>query len=138
MPAVSCSPFGCPIYHETTAAWKRAAGLIHREPERNGFDLTARRQAGNGYAIAEPENLADIPICKERRAAGLLLPWFQRQGIGTEVLLAVLQRADADGLPVRLEYLKGNPVGSLYKRHGFAVVAENGSHYFLVRPPRKI
>ena len=66
-----------------------------------------------------------------------LLPRFQRQGIGTEVLHTVLQQADTEGLPVRLEYLKGNPAGSLYKRHGFAIVAENESHYFLVRSSRK-
>ncbi len=64
-----------------------------------------------------------------------LLPAFQRQGIGTEVLRAVLRQADADGFTVKLEYLKGNPVGALYKRHGFAVVAENDHHYFLVRVP---
>ncbi len=66
-----------------------------------------------------------------------LLPRFQNQGVGTTVLQSVLQQADAHGLPVKLEYLKWNPVGSLYKRHGFAVVAENDHHYFLVRTPRK-
>ena len=66
-----------------------------------------------------------------------LLPRFQRQGIGTEVLQTVTRQADEDRLPVKLEYLKGNPVGSLYERHGFAVVTENGSHYFLVRAPRE-
>ena len=66
-----------------------------------------------------------------------LLPRFQRQGVGTGVLRAVLRQADTEDLPVRLEYLKGNPVGSLYKRHGFIVVAENDHHYFLVRQPRR-
>ena len=64
-----------------------------------------------------------------------LLPPFQNQGIGTEVLRNVLRQADAEKLTVRLEYLKDNPVGSLYKRHGFIVVSENDHHYFLVRPP---
>lgn len=44
-----------------------AVGLIRRELEDSGFYLTARRQAGNGYAIAEPEDLADILLRKERR-----------------------------------------------------------------------
>ena len=66
-----------------------------------------------------------------------LLPRFQRRGIGTTLLRTTIQQADAEGLPIRLEYLKGNPVGSLYKRHGFAVVAESASHYFLVRVPRR-
>lgn len=66
-----------------------------------------------------------------------LLAAFQRQGIGTQVLQSVLQEADAKGLPAKLEYLKWNPVGSLYKRHGFEVVEENEIHYFLVRQPRE-
>ena len=66
-----------------------------------------------------------------------VLSRFQNQGIGTAVLQAVARGADADGLPIRLEYLKNNPVGSLYKRHGFVLVTENDSHYFLVRNPGK-
>ena len=65
-----------------------------------------------------------------------LLPRFQNHGIGSEVLQMVLQQANSKGLTVKLEYLKWNPVGSLYKRHGFLVVAENDSHYFLVRAPQ--
>lgn len=64
-----------------------------------------------------------------------LLPAHQGQGIGTKVLQSVLKHADAQALPVKLEYLKWNPVGSLYKRHGFVVVDENEIHYFLVRHP---
>ena len=62
-----------------------------------------------------------------------LLPSFQRQGIGTEVLRSVLRWADEENVAVKLEYLRWNPVGSLYQRHGFVVVSENDSHYFLVR-----
>ncbi len=65
-----------------------------------------------------------------------LLPRFQRRGIGTGVLQTVIRQADTDGFPIKLEYLNVNPVGSFYKRHGFVVVAENDSHYFLVHTPR--
>jgi len=64
-----------------------------------------------------------------------LLPQFQRQGIGSSLLRSVLDRADSLSLPVRLEYLKWNPVGSLYRRHAFNVVAENEIHFFLERKP---
>lgn len=67
-----------------------------------------------------------------------LLPAFQNRGIGSEVLRMVLRQADAEGLTVKLQYLKWNPVGSLYKRYGFAMVAENDSHYFLARAPREL
>jgi GNAT superfamily N-acetyltransferase len=62
-----------------------------------------------------------------------LLPAFQRHGIGSTVLASVLACADAEDLPVELEYLKWNPVGSLYQRFGFVNVGENEIHYFLVR-----
>lgn len=62
-----------------------------------------------------------------------LLPAFQRHGIGSTVLASVLACADAEDLPVELEYLKWNPVGSLYQRFGFVIVGENEIHYFLVR-----
>ena len=65
-----------------------------------------------------------------------LLPRFQKQGIGSEVLKNILQQADAARLPVKLQHLKWNPVGSLYRRHGFVVVDENDTHYLLVRVPQ--
>ena len=65
-----------------------------------------------------------------------LLPRFQKQGIGSEVLKIILRQADAAHLPVKLQHLKWNPVGSLYRRHGFVVVDENDTHYLLVRAPQ--
>lgn len=67
-----------------------------------------------------------------------LLPAFQRQGIGTQVLLSALASADAQAIPVRLEHLKWNPVGTLYRRHGFEIVSETDSHYYLERPPQNL
>jgi GNAT superfamily N-acetyltransferase len=63
-----------------------------------------------------------------------LLPDFQRQGIGSLILRHCLQLADAQCLPVRLEYLKWNPVGSLYGRHGFVVTGETEIHWLMERP----
>jgi len=65
-----------------------------------------------------------------------LLSTFRRKGIGTRILSQFLERCDQSKRSVRLEYLKWNPVGSLYKRHGFEVTAENDIHYFMVRKPR--
>jgi GNAT superfamily N-acetyltransferase len=65
-----------------------------------------------------------------------LLPAHQRRGIGSELLRRVLGRADAGGQIVRLQFLKVNPVRSLYERHGFRVVGESGTHYHAERAPR--
>ncbi|MEC5384797.1 GNAT family N-acetyltransferase [Uliginosibacterium sp. H3] len=64
-----------------------------------------------------------------------LLPAWQGRGIGSDLLRATLRRADELALPVRLEYLQWNPVGSLYLRHGFKQVSESATHFFLVREP---
>jgi ribosomal protein S18 acetylase RimI-like enzyme len=65
-----------------------------------------------------------------------LLNSFQRKGLGSRVLSDFLEDCDRSKRVVQLEYLKWNPVGSLYKRHGFEVVSENEIHYFMVREPR--
>lgn len=63
-----------------------------------------------------------------------LLPSEQRGGLGTRILTHCLDAADTLRLPVRLEYLKWNPVGSLYKRHGFVVTGETEIHWLMERP----
>jgi GNAT superfamily N-acetyltransferase len=64
-----------------------------------------------------------------------LFPDYQGKGLGTRVLRHCLSLADEQGVPVRLEYLKWNPVGTLYRRHGFAVIGETGIHWFMERAP---
>jgi len=64
-----------------------------------------------------------------------ILQNYRGQGLGTRVLAQVLQLADDHKLETRLEYLKWNPVASLYARHGFSIVGENEIHYFLARSP---
>jgi GNAT superfamily N-acetyltransferase len=63
-----------------------------------------------------------------------LLPAYQNQGIGSQLLRKVIAQSELAALPIALEYLKWNPVGSLYKRYGFVVTHENDKHYFMQRP----
>ncbi|WP_343712705.1 GNAT family N-acetyltransferase [Inquilinus sp.] len=63
-----------------------------------------------------------------------LLPAFQRRGIGSAVLAHCLAVAHEMGLAVRLEHLLWNPVGSLYRRHGFAPTGCSETHQFMERP----
>lgn len=64
-----------------------------------------------------------------------ILASYRGRGTGTAVVQSVLATADARRLETRLEFLKWNPVGALYRRHGFNVVSENEIHYFAVRQP---
>jgi len=63
-----------------------------------------------------------------------LFPDYQRLGLGSRILRHCTQLTDAASLPVRLEYLKWNPVGTLYRRHGFVVIGETESHWLMERP----
>jgi GNAT superfamily N-acetyltransferase len=62
-----------------------------------------------------------------------LFPEHQRRGIGSSILGHCLALADATAVPVRLEYLKWNPVGALYRRHGFTVIGETEIHWLMER-----
>lgn len=65
-----------------------------------------------------------------------LLDGFRGRGLGTRILVHLLGLADAAALSVRLEYLKWNPVGALYRRHGFVDERDTEFHHHLLRPPR--
>jgi GNAT superfamily N-acetyltransferase len=60
---------------------------------------------------------------------------YQGAGLGTLIPRYALRLADEKNLPVRLQYLKWNPVGNLYLRNGFVRTRETDVHIFLERPP---
>lgn len=67
-----------------------------------------------------------------------ILPEYQRQGIGTYLINAVLDRAFRSGLPVMLHVLKVNPAKKLYERIGFVEVEETETHFLMKAiPPAK-
>jgi GNAT superfamily N-acetyltransferase len=67
-----------------------------------------------------------------------VFPVYQGRGTGSAILAHCLTVADGLGLPVRLEYLHWNPVGSLYVRHGFREIGRSDIHCFMERPMAKI
>jgi GNAT superfamily N-acetyltransferase len=64
-----------------------------------------------------------------------ILPEYQNQGIGSHLLKQILDQADQAGRITKLDYLKINPVESLYKRSGFQIVGANETQYFMERKP---
>ncbi|MFF3560899.1 GNAT family N-acetyltransferase [Streptomyces sp. NPDC002574] len=64
-----------------------------------------------------------------------LAPHLQGGGIGTAVLRALLEQCDRDGIPVRLNVLRGSPARRLYERHGFTLETEDPVDAFMVREP---
>jgi len=64
-----------------------------------------------------------------------LAPQYQGRGLGSAVLGAVLDRADAQGVSVRLDVLQGSAARRLYERHGFVVEAQDPIDVRMVRSP---
>jgi GNAT superfamily N-acetyltransferase len=60
------------------------------------------------------------------------------RGLGAAILKVLLAEADALGLPVRLEVLRGSPAGRFYERHGFVKLGEDDveAEYERVIPSR--
>jgi len=50
---------------------------------------------------------------------------YQNGGLGTTILKVLLAEADALGLPVELDVLRGSPADRFYERHGFVKQSED-------------
>lgn len=85
------------------------------------------------------EKIGTVSIIEEPDALRVgefyLLCNWRGKGLGTKILQDILKRCDTEMRLCRLEYLKWNPVGSLYKRHDFEIISENDTHYFMLRQP---
>ncbi|MFJ8858380.1 GNAT family N-acetyltransferase [Streptomyces sp. NPDC102451] len=62
-----------------------------------------------------------------------LAPELQGGGIGSAVLAELLARTDAEGVPVRLDVLRGSAARRLYERHGFVLEREDAVDVYMVR-----
>lgn len=60
-----------------------------------------------------------------------LLPAYQGQGLGSQILGDLLSEARQRRSPVRLRVLRGNPARDLYGRLGFRVIDKTDTHYVM-------
>ena len=66
-------------------------------------------------------------------------PPYQNRGIGTKLLMKVMNEAAQSDLPLRLRVLIENRAKALYERHGFRDIGMFGNtHYWMehTRPPQ--
>lgn len=121
-----------------------AMGLHIRQ--RWGWDEQFQRNVHQERLRAKPFSLIALngkavgTVSLERHSNHLqfgefyILSEFRGRGLGSRVLGHCLSLADEMHLPVHLEYLLWNPVGSLYRRHGFTQTSITATHYILERP----
>jgi ribosomal protein S18 acetylase RimI-like enzyme len=60
-----------------------------------------------------------------------ILKEFQNQGIGTSIILALIEEARQSFKPVRLRVLSSSPARILYERLGFVVIQTTPERYFM-------
>jgi ribosomal protein S18 acetylase RimI-like enzyme len=63
-----------------------------------------------------------------------LAPPFRGRGIGTKLLQALIEEADASGSKLSIHVEHNNPARSLYDRLGFRPVGEHGIYVLMERP----
>lgn len=89
--------------------------------------------ADHHLILVEGEPAGRLLVFRERDANRLvdiaLLSRFRNQGIGTQLLQDLMGKSSQEGLPVRLQVLKTNPVRNLYRRLGFTETGEDGMYY---------
>jgi ribosomal protein S18 acetylase RimI-like enzyme len=64
-----------------------------------------------------------------------LLHGHRGQGIGGQLLRALIEQSDKERLPVRLQVLKTNPARRLYERLGFRQTGEDAVYFQMERLP---
>ena len=64
-----------------------------------------------------------------------LLPVHRQQGIGTQLIVALLREAQARKLPVRLHVVVSNPAKLLYERLGFTIVSSDSVYCEMICAP---
>ena len=91
-------------------------------------------------AEAEDETILDLPqteyaqqITDIARFMLYLLEEYRGQGIGTELLRAMMDALEREGVrQVSLSVQKGNPAVRLYRRVGFRIIRETEEEYIMV------
>jgi ribosomal protein S18 acetylase RimI-like enzyme len=63
-----------------------------------------------------------------------ILPEYQSKGIGSFIILNIIQQAQQKQHPVTLQVLKVNPARRFYERLGFVVEGEDDAHFKMRRP----
>jgi GNAT superfamily N-acetyltransferase len=106
---------------------QRSHYLSHYPDASHDVVLVEGRPAGRLYVDRSPTELRIVDIA--------LLPPFRGRGIGSQLLVRLLDEGDRYGVPVRIHVEKHNPALRLYQRLGFRPLADRGVHWLLERAP---
>lgn len=103
-------------YVELTHTWDTKLFGKHFDPNKVSILQVEGRDIGmlNVEYTVDFIYLGDIQI----------IPEYQRKGIGTKILLSLIEEARKKCCPIQLKVLNGNPARKLCERHGFKLFEE--------------
>ena len=116
----------CAAYSPWLAAEQRARFDALYRPEETSIVMRDGAPVGG---LAAREGAAEIALLQF-----FLAPEHRRRGLGSTILLTLLEAWDRSGRPVTLGVLKNNPARSLYERLGFEAGGESGIKLVMRRP----
>jgi ribosomal protein S18 acetylase RimI-like enzyme len=108
-------------------AWQSQYFLDHFDPLSSQIIVAESKDIG---VVSTVRRATDIFLSNIE-----LLPAYQRQGIGAQLIRALIADACEKGLPIKLQVLKVNPAQKLYARLGFSVIGETVTHYMMSIDP---
>jgi ribosomal protein S18 acetylase RimI-like enzyme len=83
--------------------------------------------AGRLYVARWPDEIRIVDIT--------LLPAFRGRGLGSALLRALIEEADAAAKPLTIHVEQANPARALYERLGFRPAGEHGVYVLMRRAP---
>lgn len=102
--------------------------IVAERLTRTAPDIISIHGKDAGYLLVRDEEDA------VKLLAIVLLPRYQRRGVGTRIVRGVIDRANEQRKPVELGVLRPNPAKRLYERLGFEVVEEQPERFNMRRP----
>lgn len=116
------------LYLDSTRPLLRALGSWDRAVVTRRF-ANAYSQYPSKVIRVEDRDIGWLQVSRNDEKLHLhqvhLLRRYRNRGIGTQLVRAVMRLAQAQGLPLTLNVIRGNPATRLYLRLGFRVVGED-------------
>jgi ribosomal protein S18 acetylase RimI-like enzyme len=108
-------------------AQKRSYDLVYSDSTQSVIETAQGEPAGRLILSDSNEEtvLTDIAI----------LPEWRNRGIGSAVIIDLLEKAGQENRTVRLQVQKGNPAARLYERLGFVASGETATHVWMKWTP---
>ena len=118
------------IYVEKIYGWNKAYHQNYFKKSFNPHDMKIIQFGGVDVGMCYVVEQDDCHYIKRIE----VLPEYQNGGIGTAALRQILKRAEQQNKSIKLRVFKINPAQRLYERHGFQIIGETDTHFYMERP----